>query len=174
MNNHKLIDQILSNAQIINEMHKNIATTFKKRDENKQAWQDACEKYHSLYDSLAFPGGLNQAMILLDKKDLSIVPIAITYLKADPYFHRSGYIKEKIANKLKKFTFNQEQIKDLQDFILDMLSKPSHRESKEYWRLAITVSDNNFLTRIQEIIKQSQDAIVLKRAKHLFELLQTH
>ncbi len=81
MDNHELFNQILRNAQIIDEMHKNIRITFKKKDENKQAWQDACKKYHSLYDSLAFPGGLDHAMTLLNKKDPSIVSLALTKTK---------------------------------------------------------------------------------------------
>jgi hypothetical protein len=169
-----LSKQILSNAQAINEMHKNIKTTFKKKDENEQAWADACNKFHSSYDIFAFPGGLAQGLALLKKKDLSIMPIALAYLKADPYFFRSGYIKGKIATQLKKFTFNQDQIKDLQNSIINTLFKPSCPEFKYYCRLAIKVADNEFLTRIQEIIKQSTDVLVLKRAHSLFDLLQAH
>lgn len=123
---------------------------------------------------MAFPGGLDNAIALLHKQDPSILPIAITYLKADPYFHRSGYIKGIIATQLKKFTFNHEQTKDLQDIIIDTIFKPSRREHKDYYRLAIKISDNDFLVRIQEVIKQSHDPVILKHAQYIFDLLQAH
>jgi hypothetical protein len=190
-NDNKLINQILNNAQMINNLRQNMRIISIQNDrqvwkyDNKQAklkarekflsspvWLKAYEQYHNSYDALAFPGGLEHGLSLLKKKDPSILPTAIIYVKADPYFFRSGYIKQKILTHLKKFNFNADQIKALQHIIIDAILNPKSG-FKYYVRLALKISDINFLTSIQKIIKESDNPIVSKRAQQVFNLLQT-
>ncbi len=174
-NYDQMIKHILHNAQVLTDLYKNIKVTVKKREENKQAWLDACENFHNSFDAFAFPGGLNHALKLLKKKDPSILPTAIAYLKADPYFHRSGYIKGQIATQLKKYSFDEEQRTILQNAILTTMNKQTAcHEFKYYCRLAIKLQNKDFLDRLQNVINQTDNQIILKRAKYLFNLLQTH
>jgi len=176
MDDPRLLTQIVHNAQLLNEMHTLICSSYKNKnkDKNKKAWQDACTRFHDSYDALAFPGGLERAFALLQRKDSSILPNTLAYLKADPYFYRSGYIKGALARHLKKFTLNKEQIKDLQASIIALLFKPRRAELKEYYRLALKISDNDFLIRLLELIEHSDDPGAVRRANNLVHLLQKH
>ena len=61
------------------------------------------------FDQLSFPGGLGAGFKPIKKSQFKHTPYSIRIFIADPYFHRSGYIKEEILHYLKKFTFTDKQ-----------------------------------------------------------------
>ena len=55
-------EEILRNAERINQLKTRIDETLKYRDKNddkKIEWEKACADFHSQYDSLVFPGGFD-------------------------------------------------------------------------------------------------------------------
>ena len=90
MKQDNLINRILQDAQKISKL------------KDTSNWDLRGSEFWTAYNDLAFPGGLDQGLELLAKQDHDIIPVAIAYLKANPYYFRSGYIKKKIAHLLKK------------------------------------------------------------------------
>ena len=134
---HKSLRTIKDNADRLVQMHLNIDATFKNKAKNPEAWSKACALYHASYDALAFPGGLEASMLLLKQGDLNSADRAIDFLEANPYFHRSGYIKEDILRYLGRINLNHKQIERLQKIILARLEeKQIGREYKRYSNLA--------------------------------------
>ena len=68
MTKKRVIEQILENAKKIQQKNDLIKENFKKRDVNRQTWEKACANFHSTYDQLAFPEGLENGINLLKKK----------------------------------------------------------------------------------------------------------
>jgi len=152
----KQVTLILENAQKINDLHialkESKETTF---DEKKV--KHAAEQFHRLYDQLAFPGGLQAGMALLKKNDASITELAITYLEANPYFFRSGYIKEEIAHILKRAPLSQDQKERLYKVLLSSASDKDQRKWKAYCNLATVIANSDFCTQLNTSIAHAAD-----------------
>src|SRR5215510_12924186 len=91
------------NAHTLRELMKAIKVSFvnRERDEDHyELWTLACQQFHSSYDQLAFPGGLEHQLNSLKQEDAQAVEMAVRFLEADPWFFRSGYIKEELLRSL--------------------------------------------------------------------------
>lgn len=119
---------------------------------------------NDIYDNLAFPNGLDYGLNLLRKKDPETIEISLEYLKADPIFFRSGYIKTEIARILKRIDFTSDQKKELQDLLIKFINTNGRREYSQYCKLAAKISDKQFQDRIQSIIQSSKDTKIISRA----------
>lgn len=172
MNTTNLINQIKQNAQKLVHKHALIHETLKNRASNPKPWEDACNDFHASYNELAFPGGLEKAIGLLKNQDAATISVAIIYLQTDPYFHRSGYIKQRIIRLIKKATLSQEQIEQLQEVVLDAIQHNGRREFDEYYRLARKIQNAEFVKRIETIVASAQDMRVMARAQQTLDHLK--
>jgi hypothetical protein len=172
MKEKKLISQILENAKTINQLHNNIKETFERKNQNPAAWSAACERFHTEYDRLAFPRGLLEGLRLLQQQDPATIALAITYLKADPYFFRSGYNKQEILRRLKRAPFTKKQTAELQEIIIAALKSP-RTFSSQFAGLARNVQDAKFKTTIEAIIKESDDKREVRRARTVLHALNS-
>jgi hypothetical protein len=174
MKRDPFIELILQNAQSLNMLKDDIDRTYKKRDESHEAlksWENACDFFHASWDNLAFPGGLSKEMELLKKHDSTAIDQAILYLKANPYYFRSGYIKQKILTRLKQAQLTNKQILQLQDILIDVIQRTGRRENREYHRLAAKIADPKFRARIQDIMQKSKDPQIIERAQRMLDKL---
>ena len=163
---------ILDNAEKLTKMHSLIQETAKNKKNDPAAWEKACQEFHAAYDSLAFPGGLEHGMAALKKQDPATITIAIEYLNANPYFHRSGYIQEKILRFLKQAPLTTDHIAELQDILIaQIMSEKPSGNYQEYCRLAAKIADENLRTKVEKIIEQSHDERVMQRARTMLDLL---
>lgn len=164
MNQKKFQAQILEHAKTLVALHDKIKTTHKNKETNAAAWQTACDNFKSQYNRLAFPGGLEEGLKSLKNHELSTITIAIEFLKADPNYHRSGYNKQKIAHLLKNAPLTKEQIKDLQEFLINSIKNKKFFCS-EYARLARQIQDDEFKAKIEVLIDKSNDQHEIYKAK---------
>lgn len=137
-----------TNASQLRDLHAAIRSTFRRRSEGDsqwKAWEDACRRFHTSYDALAFPGGLGNAMSLLGKNDPSTVEMVVRFLEADPRYFRSGYHKEYMIKELRRASLTEDQRKRLQQVILARIQdRKTPREFRRYCRLARFVADADF------------------------------
>lgn len=110
-------------------------------------------------DQLSFPGGLASAITALRNKDPLAIKNGILFLEVDPFFFRSGYIKERVIRALKKVSLSIAQKKKLQQIIIDSLSKKYRREFKEYCRLAPIVADHDFVEQLEHAYNGMQQPV---------------
>jgi hypothetical protein len=96
----------------------------------------ACREFHDRYDELAFPGGLQSGLRELLSNEKRAVETWIQFLEVDPVFHRSGYIKEKVIQRLKHVTLTREQRARLSELIIRSMDGGGRREFHGYARLA--------------------------------------
>jgi hypothetical protein len=99
-------------------------------------YASARDAFKSLYDQLAFPGGLAKRLQELSQQNPEAVEDAICFLEVDPIFFRSGYIKEKILHRLKHCHITVGQRKRLMQCILRSIEAGSRRVFAAYARAA--------------------------------------
>jgi len=92
-----------SNAAKLKELHDAIYAALKRRSESpacRAVWQEACRRFHSEYDSLAFPGGLDKAFSQLKAGDPTTIEMVVRFLEADPYFFFGRVIIKNISSSI--------------------------------------------------------------------------
>ena len=99
---------IKQNAQHIRDLHKKMHTAFHVKPHSIEHKQ-ACDKFHSSYDSLAFPGGYELGIKKLTNCDSSTIETALCFLEVKPYFFRSQYMRTKLTRLLKKVELTKAQ-----------------------------------------------------------------
>ena len=75
-------------------------------------------------------------MELLRGGDRTKLEFVITFLEADLYFDRSGYVKEKIIRYIKPPMLTPQHVARLQAVVLAIVDKRDGREFRDYCRLA--------------------------------------
>ncbi len=163
-----------SNAAQLRDLHAAIKNTFARRNDGEsqwEAWEEACQRFHTSYDALAFPGGIGKAMSLLEKSDPSTIEMVVRFLEADPWFFRSGYLKADMLKHLRRAPLSEDQRKRLQEVILDQVrGRHTSREFRWYCRLARFVSDVDFERQVADLAGPSGS--IPKRAQWVLDQLK--
>jgi hypothetical protein len=170
----KLAKSIAKNAEIINMLFSTMKETAKQQDvnfEKNQQWQQACREYLGSYDVLAFPGGMSYGLQMLKAQNPTTVAISIEYLMVNPYFHRSGYLKQMIVRLLKKIMLTDEQKEALRDYFLSTFLNTHRRWRKDFYSLAVKIVDDTFRARLEELIAKSENHILVKNGQALQKYL---
>jgi hypothetical protein len=131
----KLKAEITANALILDQLHKHIHESVRFRDRSKSdrdRWSAFCKEFHRLYDELFFPGGSTRWEAFLSR-DASETETAIAFLEADPWFFRSGYMKQQIWDHLKRASLTSKQERQLEAAAMAYLYR---RVEREFWHMA--------------------------------------
>ena len=128
--------------------------------------------FHSSYDELAFPGGLKNGLDRLKRLEPDAVEVAVRFMVADPWFFRSGYIKEELIRRLKHATLTPEQCDSLRSVVLRSVTKQASRMPRRLATLAPVVDSLEFRDAILEAAASSDPAIQL-RANQVLHVLRS-
>lgn len=128
------LDRIQQNSQEINRLLARINALVQERHVSpaqRAAWQAACEDFYARYDSLCFPGGA--AMLeRVRSGDPLAVDAAVSFLLADPYHFRSGYLKERLWRWLARLPLSARARGGLERAALAYLER---RICREFWAM---------------------------------------
>ena len=103
---------IQENTKRIRELHGKMHSTLRGLAYGTSTVADqeqAAATFKAEYDALAFPGGFDAGMRLLESGDPDIIEYALAFLEVWPYFYRSGYMRKKIIRLLKRVTLDSDQ-----------------------------------------------------------------
>jgi hypothetical protein len=103
--------------------------------------------------------------------DDDTIDTAIIFLAADPYFFRSGYLKQVILRRLKQAPLTQQQKARLQALVLDAITEPHRFQFADYARLAAAIASADFLGKVQALSTHENDGI-RQRAMRVLEVAQ--
>lgn len=172
----ELIAQIQRNAEIHQELERQLKRAYQNKSQDPEAYKNATRAFHEQGEKLIFPGGgkeLTRVLKALKAGDTSSLDLVITYLRANPYFFRSGYIKEELLQAIKKLPFTKKQIYKLQDTAINAISCVVLSREFTYWcRLAPFITDEEFYVKLQDIFERSDDAKIKKRAQRMLNALK--
>lgn len=150
------------------ELHDTIHTTYRSRS---RQWSQTCEEFHSSYDSLAYPGGLEKGLAALRSGDAAAIELAIEFLEVDPMFFRSGYIKAKIVQRLKALGLTPTQVGRLNQVILHLVETRDCREFRRYCHARKTTGPD-LENELRQLLAGG-DADVTRRAKWVLDAIAT-
>ena len=143
------------NAAKLRDLRDAIRLTVKFRHEvnsQRERWEEAGRRFHESYDQLAFPGGLTEWLGQLEANDPAAIEDAVLFLEFDPFFFRSGYIKEFVLEHLRWASLDQDHKLRFEHVVLARIrDAKTKREFRRYCRLAPFVTDPEFSEEIAKI-----------------------
>lgn len=157
-------EQIATNAESLRDLNRRIHETFARRglsNKDRGEWSNACAQFHSNYDLLFYPGG-EQRWVAFLARDSSEVETAIAFLEVDPYFFRSGYMKQVMWNRLKSIELTTSQSARLEEVAIQYVHG---RIRREFWHMARFVrlrASGDFWLRIDELRSAKESSVQIK------------
>jgi hypothetical protein len=135
------VDDIRQAEHEINARHARIYETLPHRtksEAHRREWEDACLAFrayrHPVFD-LMRPDVLEKIRSGAD----SWRSAAILFLEVDPWFFRSGYMKQRLLRVLKGATLTTQERQRLDAVFLAVVTSRDRREFREYCRVAAKV-----------------------------------
>ena len=125
----------LRDANELRRLYRRIDETLRHRSSSKEgraAWEAACGEFHARFDDLCFPGGA-EAWSGFGRGEAAFVPHALAFLEADPWSFRSGYHKQVVWRRFKRFLQSEQELQRLEQVALSYLPK---RVRWEFWHMA--------------------------------------
>jgi hypothetical protein len=134
---------------------------------------EACTEAHRLWFTAidnAYPRGFGEDVQRLRAGDPSGMEAAVSFLEADPWFYRTGYIKSKLIRSIKATLLTPEYVKRLQKVVLVLVDKRDDRVFRAYCRLALKVDSLELREQLtQRLIHE--DTNIQRRARWVLEAL---
>ncbi len=168
-------DRINREANKIRELYEKVRSTYAHRDTDGLAyleWQKVCEKFHC-YRSSIDEYFERDALARLAEGSPSHVEFAITFLELDPWFFRSGYIKEDFIHRLKRVDLDDMQRKRVLRILVDAVMSRGTREYKRYCRLAIVFATEHLVSELFSIRRLGEPG-QRSRAKLMLQYIVRH
>lgn len=162
---------INSNASRLQELYARIHATFREKP-HSPAHHAACEEFRTHYDALAFPGGLRLELERLKRLDLEMIEPAVQFLEEDPWYQRSGYIKEEMLRRLKHAPLSRDQRFRLASLVVRSMVGGAARVFIHYSRLAPVLGVSSIVSTAAGL-GSSDDAEHRRRATHIIAVLKT-
>ncbi len=128
----------LSRAALLEATRRNANESAKRRDESADAyrrWTQAAESFHDAWHFM-YPFEFLQRIRRLRAPSAEDVDEALTFLEADPWCFRSGYVKEDILRRVQRVPFAKEHEDRLRNVLVHAVDVGNRREFKWYCRLA--------------------------------------
>jgi hypothetical protein len=161
---------IAEHAARLRAMHAEIHRTFRLRPHGPDH-HTACGAFHAGYDALAWPGGLRSGLGKLGRLEPEAVEVAVQFLEEDPWFYRSGYVKEEVVRRLKHAPLTPKQLARLASVVSRSLTRGTGRLARHVARLAPLLASSPDFVRGVESQAGSDDAEVRRRAGHVLRVL---
>lgn len=136
---------------------------FARRDESaaaREAWIMAAKAHRDLYLREVWPNGLQEKIVGLKERDLDAIEFAVRFLEEDPWFFRSGYLKEEIVQRLGQCPRSSLQDERLRTVVLQRCEGPTRREFRRYCRLARRLKAPHFEEALNKLTQASSPRTV--------------
>ena len=165
-------DDIRHAERRINALHDAIyeSLPFRTKSEaHRKKWEDACRAFHAF----RHPIFEFHDPEVRRKVRSGIEPWrsdALLFLEVDPWFFRSGYLKERLLRALKGADLNSEECDRLNRVLVAVVDSRERREFRDYCRLAAKVATTALRAELQLRVA-SQDERLRRRAIEMLRYL---
>ena len=136
-----LVDEFRRNGELARAAHEARTTALDARLRQRDpAGYLALVRAHDAACKTAFPYDPAEIGRLIDLGNAKALAVAVAFLVADPWFHRSGYIKARLLRHVKRAPFMPVQARQLRMLLLQVVEGRDRREFRHYGRLASRIS----------------------------------
>ena len=159
--------------RIENAHHKAIHSTFACRNQGPKAW-NAWEDANCAWHAQRYPTDRlwdDEFLADLRASDRQAIEEAILYLEVDPWYFRSGYLKERLIRGLKAANLTERDRRRLRNVIWNVAGGRNRREYRNYCSLAAMVGDAD-LIRLLDDVSPARDQEAKGKFGYLLSYLQ--
>jgi hypothetical protein len=152
---------VAANAEALVQLHSRIHETLARRfrsEADRDRWVEACAEFHRRFPELIFPGGLKHWEAFLSGAPEEIES-AITFLEVDPWFFRSGYLKQIVWGRIKRASLTVAQQDRLEAVALAYLKKRVHLEFWYMVRFVRACGTDSFWHQVAAIARTDQSDV---------------
>jgi len=146
-------ESISETERTVNRLHHQVHTTFANRDKSekeRKAWEEATSVWHSS-DCPTDKLWREQFRADLRASVPYAIEEAILFLEVDPWYFRSGYLKQRLIRGLKAATLkNRDRIR-LWNVCWNAAAGKNRQEFRSYCSLAAIVGDAELIRLLEEI-----------------------
>ena len=140
--------------RVENAHHKAINSTFACRNQGPKAWK-AWEDATSAWHAQRYP----TERLWVRASDRQAIDEAILFLEVDPWYFRSGYLKERLIRGLKAAQLTERDRRRLRNVIWNVAGGRNRREYRDYCSLAAVVGDRDLIGLLEDVSpERDQDA----------------
>lgn len=158
-------------SETIETLRQNIHKTLKNRSKDRETWSRACKKFHTHVSAMSeFVNRIYKDHKIQDEETLEF---CITFLEVDPFFFRSGYIKEEILTKIKRSDLSEKQIFRLRTILINAVEFRGSKEFKYYCRLAGFIANNELIDQLQQMTKKAESTKRYRAKKMLTTIMHS-
>ncbi|HEY0075180.1 MAG TPA: hypothetical protein VGB77_13865 [Abditibacteriaceae bacterium] len=136
----------------VNTLIQNVNNTFKHRSRSQANWREwevATQAWHNYHNPLFYLWGI-EARERMRLGDRAVIEDAILLLEVDPWFFRSGYLKERVLRHLKSAELLEKDRMRLRVVIENVAFGRNRREFRDYCRLALCVWTSEWETHLRQ------------------------
>ena len=165
---------IESETAKLRELHQAIhrALPHRERDErSRREWAAACRTFHAYVSPL--DRYLQPAYNEYSYAGRELREFAIRFLELDPWFFRSGYIKETLLTRLKRTELSALEKDRLRLVLLDAVNRRGVREFRYYCRLAALIAEPQLIGQL-ESAQCAQNPARSSRAQMMLGHIRQH
>ncbi len=148
--------QILRSAETRNRLHQKVEETFAERDRSQatwQAWTDACREFNETIVPTDYLW-LDKTQHRIKEGDREVIEDAILFLDVDPWYDRSGYLKERLVDSLRGAPLTDQDKARIRQIVINMASGQNRREFRRYCSLAAKFTSPEFEDLIERMAKE--------------------
>lgn len=134
---------------------------------------EACREAHRLWYTAienAYLPGFEEDVVRLRAGDLFGMEGAVSFLEADPFFYRTGYIKSKLIRYIKRPMLTPDYVRRLQQVVLAVVDKRDDRDFRAFCTLAHKVDAPELREQLARRLAHD-DSNVRRRARWVLEAL---
>jgi hypothetical protein len=149
-------EQIIEAERIRNAQRRRIDEALVNRGENQdafQVWRDACDEFHDTVLSTDYLW-LDETQQLIRNGERSTIEDVLLFLEVDPWYFRSGYLKEMLIESLKQAPLTDQDKARIRQIIISVAAGKNRREFRRFCELAARVISEEFENTIEQLVAQ--------------------
>lgn len=148
--------QILEAERIENRHHERIDAAVANRDKSREAfevWRQICQEWHdsTLPTDYLWSDETQRRMKEGDRETLDDV---LLFLEVDPWFFRSGYLKELLLDNLRQAPLTEDDKARIRRALIKIAGGKNRREFSRWCSLAVKVTNDAFERELEEQAKE--------------------
>ena len=168
-------EDIRRTEDVENRHHARIHATCALRERSRedwQAWSKAAEAWHAqLYPTDVLWTDEFRAALKASSRDA--IEQAILYLEVDPWYFRSGYLKDRLIRGLKRANLKEKDRDRLRNVIWNVVMGRNRTEFRRYCGLAALIVTEDFRRMLESRFPES-DAASQGKLGYLIRFLEKH
>ena len=161
--------------RVENLHHKQIHATASRRNESALAWkvwQDTASAWHAQH----YPTDKlweDEFLAELRASKRPAIEDTILYLEVNPWYFRSGYLKERLIRGLKSADLTPRDRRRLWNVVWNAAAGKNRREFRNFCSLATVIGDTDLIRQLEEI-SPDQDAAAKGKFGYMLAYLRRH